>query len=165
MIAEDHFESNDHAKQSLRVWLRLVACTRIIEGRIRRNFETSYGTTMPRFDVLAALEHALSTTGGGLTMGDLSKRLLVSNGNVTGIVERLAAEKHIRKTKQLSDGRSHIVELTSKGKQHFSKLAKAHENWVDKMLGDLSSQEMDAILPTLSRLKSGLTENKTTGAT
>lgn len=163
MIAEDHFESNDHAKQSLRVWLRLVSCSRIIESRIRRNFEVHFNTTLPRFDVLAALDHAKSITDKGLTMGELSKRLLVSNGNVTGIVERLSTDKYIRKTKQKSDGRSHVVELTSKGKEYFATLASAHESWIDEMLSELSEQDMDNVLPTLSKLKSTLSDSNPSG--
>ncbi len=162
MIAEDHFEGSEQSKQPLRVWLRLVACSRIIEARVRRNFETSFNTTLPRFDVLATLDHARTTTKKGLTMGDLSKRLLVSNGNVTGIVERLCAEKYVRKTKQLSDGRSHIVELTTKGRQHFATLAAAHENWIDEMLGGLSDDEINVILPALDKLKSNLKNQKIT---
>ena len=156
----DHFEAPRHAKQSLRLWLRLVACSRVIEARVRRNFETEFNTTLPRFDVLAALDHAFANTGKGLTMGDLSKRLLVSNGNVTGIVERLVGEGYLKKTKQLSDGRSHIVELSEAGEIYFKKLASAHESWIDDMLSKLDESEMMVILPMLGKLKSTLTENQ-----
>lgn len=159
MTAADHFDGTSHSKQSLRVWLRLAACNRIIEARIRRSFEVNFSTTLPRFDVLATLDHALSTTGKGLTMGELSKRLLVSNGNVTGIVNRLAGENYIRKTKQRADGRSHLVEFTPKGKKYFAELANAHEKWIDEILFEMSDEEMGSILPTLGKMKAILGNN------
>lgn len=157
MSRDDYFEGSEHSKQSLRVWLRLVACSRVIEAKVRRNFETEFNTTLPRFDVLATLDHELSATGKGLTMSELSKRLLVSNGNVTGIVDRLVGDGYLKKTKQPSDGRSHIVELNEAGEKYFATLASAHEEWIDTMLTDMEEEEMAVLLPMLGKLKSVLT--------
>lgn len=153
----DHFE-NQHAKQSLRLWMNMVACSKLIEARIRRNFESEYETTLPRFDVLATLDHAYNMGVAGLTMGELSKRLLVSNGNVTGIVERLHNEGYLSKTKQESDGRRHIVTLSKKGKKYFDTLAQAHEKWVDDILASLDEKQMAHLIEPLVQLKKNITQ-------
>ena len=137
-------------KLELRVWLRLLTCATMIErevrGRLRRDFEI----TLPRFDVLAQLDRAAD----GLTMGELSGRLMVSNGNITGLIDRLVAEGLVTRAAKPGDRRSVHVRLTDKGKQAFDAMTPAHEAWIDEMLAGLSRREMADLYELLARLKS-----------
>jgi DNA-binding MarR family transcriptional regulator len=102
---------------------------------------------MPRFDVLAALERAPR----GLTMSALSEQLLVSNGNVTGIVERLVQDGLVVRTSDASDRRTTFVRMTPKGEQSFATMAQAHEGWVNELLGGLAPADFDALDGLLQR--------------
>ena len=152
-IAEDRLEDAPHSKQSLRLWLRLLACTNLIEKRVRNRLRQEFHTTLPRFDVMATLDHA----GGPLTMGDLSDRLMVSNGNVTGIVTRLAREGLVRRTVSTQDRRAFNVELTAKGREDFATQANVHEGWIDQMMAGLDDESMTVMLDVLETLKDGTT--------
>lgn len=123
------------SKQRLRVWLRLLRTTRRIETRLREKLRTEHGTTLPRFDVLAALFREEK----GLRMSELSSELKVSNGNVTGIVERLVADGLIVRTAVEGDRRAMLVRLTKKGRDDFARLAGVHESWVDDLLRDVDA--------------------------
>lgn len=141
-----------HSKQSLRLWLRMLTCTTLIENEIRDRLRREFDTTLPRFDVLAALDR----NPDGLTMGALSRFLMVSNGNVTGLVGRLEADGLIDRTPSEEDKRSSRVTLTSKGKSEFAAMAETHEGWVDKMFAEISSKDADILLEHLDRLRRSL---------
>jgi DNA-binding MarR family transcriptional regulator len=132
----------------VRVWLRLLSCTIAIEKEVQRRF-TARGMTLPRFDVLAALDRNTD----GLTMGALSERLLVSNGNVTGLVKKLVADGLVEMRKMPGDRRSSIVRLTPEGQQQFSRLARSHSDWIDQMLGDLNFTQRERLYVALGVLK------------
>ncbi len=134
------------SKDRLRLWLRLLSTTRGIEAVVREKFRAEFATTLPRFDVLAALERA----GTGLTMTALSRALRVSNGNVTGIIDRLVADGLVLRATIEGDRRSTRVALTEKGRGAFAKMAAAHERWIDELLGDLGGAE---VLDTIARLE------------
>lgn len=145
-----------HSKQSLRLWLRLLTCTNVIEKRVRNRLRCEFDTTLPRFDVLAALEHSPE----GLTMGELSTHLMVSNGNVTGIVARLEKEGLVARRTAPNDRRTHFVRLTDKGLADFTAMAGAHEEWVDQMFAELDDAQIAALMELLDDLKSSLAGDK-----
>lgn len=125
------------SKQRLRLWLRLLAVTRKIEAELRERMRTEFDSTLPRFDVLAAL----SRHEQGLRMSALSGVLRVSNGNVTGIVDRLAEDGLVVRVPVAGDRRAMLVRLTAKGAEVFARQAAEHEMWIDTMLAELSPDE------------------------
>jgi DNA-binding MarR family transcriptional regulator len=140
----------DHS--SVRLWLRLLSCTTVIEKRIRRRLADRYDATLPRFDVLAALDRAPE----GMTMGALSRKLLVSSGNVTGVVQALLRDDYVAMAPSPTDGRVSIVRLTQAGQEYFTGLSEAHHEWVDAMLAGVSRAEKEALYELLGALKLSL---------
>ena len=134
----------------LRLWVRLLDCAKVIEKRLRRNFQEQFETTLPRFDVMAALDRASE----GLNMGSLSKALLVSNGNVTAIVRQLHEQGMVTSRPDPDDRRSAIVALTAAGKTQFAALAAAHHEWVREALEDFPKDRQEQLLGLLTELKS-----------
>ena len=130
-------EPDTGTKERLRLWLRLLRGTRIIEGELRERFKREFGSTLPRFDVLAALYRAPD----GMLMSDLSRFLLVSNGNVTGIVDRLVADGLVVRAKREGDRRASIVRLTEQGIAAFERMVRAHEGWIAELLGSVGEEE------------------------
>ena len=141
-----------HGPLSVRLWLRMLSCTTIIEKRLRRRFIEQFDTTLPRFDVMAALERYPD----GITMGDLSQMLLVSNGNVTAIVRQLQEQGHVAVEPAAHDRRSVIVALTRSGAAHFADLAAAHHRWVEAMFADVSEEAQHGLLNRLSAVKASI---------
>lgn len=140
------------SRSSLRLWLRLLKAQRRIEGRLRERLRDEFGSTLPRFDVLAALSGATE----GLRMSELSGVLKVSNGNVTGIVDRLVADGYVTRGPVENDRRATRVRLTGAGEQHFEILAAAHEGWVSDLLARFGTEEKELLSHTLDRLNAGL---------
>ncbi|HEV2900984.1 MAG TPA: MarR family transcriptional regulator [Pseudaminobacter sp.] len=137
-------------KQRLRVWLRMLKATKLVEATVRENLRVEFDTTLPRFDVLAALYRFED----GLKMSELSTALRVSNGNVTGIVERLVADGLVLRIPVAGDKRATLVRLTKKGRETFARMAEAHAGWVNGILGDLSDEDCEqaiGILETVGR--------------
>ena len=125
------------SKQRLRLWLRLLTVTRKIEAELRERMRTEFDSTLPRFDVMAAL----SRHDQGLRMSALSGVLRVSNSNVTGIVDRLAEDGLVMRVPVAGDRRATLVRLTAKGAEVFARQAAEHEAWIDAMLAELSPEE------------------------
>lgn len=142
---EDH-----HA--SLRLWLRLLSCTTLVENKIRHNLKHGFEMSLPRFDLMAQLERHQE----GLTMGELSKRLMVSGGNITVIVDQLEQEQIVQRQATLGDRRSYRVVLTKHGRQAFKKMALAHEAWVVELFSSLSAHEQAQLHQLLGKLKQGI---------
>ncbi len=134
-------------KQRLRLWLRLLRTTRSIEGELRERLRTRCDTTMPRFDVLAALYAAPR----GLRMNELSRRLKVSNGNVTGIVERLVADGMVVRATIAGDRRALLVRLTDNGRERFEAMATQHEGWVRNILSRYDDEEVEQMIEWLDK--------------
>ena len=137
-------------KQRLRVWLRLLKATKLVEATIRENLRVEFDTTLPRFDVLAALYRFEE----GLKMSELSAALRVSNGNVTGIVERLVADGLVLRVPVAGDKRATLVRLSNKGKEGFARMAEAHAGWLNAILEDLSNEDCEqaiGLLETVGR--------------
>lgn len=136
------------SKHRLRLWIRLLRSARAIEAEIRERLRREFAITLPQFDVMAALARAED----GMTMTELSRHLMVSNGNVTGIIDRLVAEKLVLRQAPQTDRRSFIVRLTAKGASQFALAAKAHEGWVDGLLTDIDAAEAERIIDDLDGL-------------
>ncbi len=149
---ESRVAEDDH--QALKLWLRLLSCTTRIEDQIRQRLRQDFGTTLPRFDLLAQLERQPE----GMTMRELSQRLMVTGGNVTGIVDQLEAEQLVVRETQASDRRSFKVRLTPAGRRQFRKWAATHEQWVVELLGGWSHEQKATVYGLLAGLKSHLTQ-------
>jgi DNA-binding MarR family transcriptional regulator len=139
------------SKTRLRLWLKLLKTTGGIEAELRRRLRDEFNTTLPRFDVMAAL----SRHPEGLKMSALSDLLRVSNGNVTGIVDRLTEDGHALRVAVPGDRRAQLARLTPAGQAAFAELAAAHEGWLDDLLGGLDAGEAAALSALLARAQAG----------
>ncbi|WP_353226730.1 MarR family transcriptional regulator [Novosphingobium sp.] len=141
-----------HAKQSLRVWLRMLRATTIIEKRIRGHLKTEFDSTLPRFDVLSALDREVAP----ITMSQLTDHLLVSNGNLTGLVNRLVDDGLISREIDPDDRRVQHVMLTEQGRSAFREMAQRHEALVDSLFAAMSDEDMDTLLRLTKTLNAAL---------
>ena len=144
--------SDDH--RALRIWLRLLTCTQLIEQKVRSRLREQFGTTLPRFDLMAQLERHRE----GLKMNELSRLLMVTGGNVTAIVDQLEGEALVERLAEPADRRAHRIRLTRAGERTFAEMASAHEGWVVEMLAGLSRKEHEELLKLLAKLKSSAVE-------
>jgi len=148
----------DH-KEDLRLWLRLLTCTTLIESEIRRKLQASFEFTLPRFDLLAQLDKA----GDGLVLGEVSKRLMVSAGNVTAIVDRLIASGYVTRNPAPHDRRVQIIRMTPAGRTAFKAMAERHGNWIGDMFDDLDPRDIKALMALLSKLKTSVRRSLSKG--
>lgn len=151
MMREKH-EGAPRGPMDLRVWLRLLSCAMRIEKRVRRRFVELFDTTLPRFDVMASLDRAPD----GQTMGELSKALLVSNGNITAIVRQLEAKGLVVARVDPGDRRSAIVALTPEGKRQFDEMAAAHHEWIREMMTQFPPAKQKQLYELLGDLKKSI---------
>jgi DNA-binding MarR family transcriptional regulator len=135
--------------QSLKVWLRMLSCTVRIENEIRSRLRSTFGITLPRFDLMAQLERHPD----GLRMGELSKRMMVTGGNITGITDQLEQEKLVVRVPDPKDRRAYAVKLTEKGRQVFGEIAVVHERWIEELLKDVSFDDKGKLIELLSQMK------------
>jgi DNA-binding MarR family transcriptional regulator len=139
------------SKQRLRMWIRLLRAARGIEVELRERLRKEFSITLPQFDVMAAL----ARNEAGMNMTELSRMLMVSNGNVTGIIDRLAADKLVLRQAPATDRRSYIVRLTPKGAAQFALVAKAHEGWIDELLSGFDAAQAEDLIHQLGGLALG----------
>ena len=139
--------------ESLRLWLRLLTCSTLVEKQIRKALAARFKTTLPRFDLLAQLERSPE----GMQMGELSRRLLVTGGNVTGIVDHLEHAGLIVREADPKDRRAYLVKLTREGRRLFGQMAAAHEAWIVKLFAGMGVKEQRALNQSLSVLRAQLT--------
>jgi DNA-binding MarR family transcriptional regulator len=128
------------------LWLRLLRTDRAVEAELRERLRVAFDTTLPKFDVMSALERRPA----GMTMTELSRFLMVSNGNVTGIIDRLVREEMVLRRPHEADRRAIFVHLTPKGAREFAAMAKAHETWVNELLGHFNVQQTETLLALLN---------------
>jgi DNA-binding MarR family transcriptional regulator len=141
-------------KQKLRTWLRLLRTTRQIEAELRLRLREQFATTLPRFDVLAALARAPE----GLTMTALSRALIVSNGNATVLVDALVKERLVVRVADTADRRATFVRLTRKGESEFERMASEHAQWIEQLFGDLDGDACAQLDHLLTRCTPKLAE-------
>ncbi len=144
---------DEHEREALRVWLRLLSCTTLIENEVSARLRREFATTLPRFDLMAQL----ARFPDGLTMGDLSQRLMVTGGNVTGVTDTLERDGFVERLPMPGDRRARIVRLTTSGKATFERMAAAHAGWVEELIGGLAEPERQELYRLLGQLKWGLT--------
>lgn len=140
-------QSSGH--QSLRLWLRLLSCTTLIETEIRSRLRSEFDTTLPRFDLMAQLERHPQ----GLRMGELSKRMMVTGANITGITDQLEQEKLVQRIPDLNDRRVFSVKLTEQGRAAFSQMAQQHEQWISELFAPLPPEQKNQLYDLLGTLK------------
>jgi len=138
------------SKARLRLWIRLLRATRMIEADTRNRLKRQFNATLPRFDVMAALYRKPE----GMLMSEISRFLLVSNGNVTGIVDRLVSDGFVARSQRNGDRRTSFVRLTAKGRAAFAQMSGAHESWIDKWLGSVTAREADQLSTKLKSFRS-----------
>ncbi len=148
--SETRATADDH--MALRLWLRLLACTNLIEAPLRSRLRTQFDGSLPRFDLMAQLDR----NPEGLKMRELSRRLMVTGGNITGLTDKLVAEGLVERRDDPNDRRAYTVRLTPEGKRQFRAMAKAHESWVVDLLGGLSPAQQHQLFDLLGDLKRSL---------
>ena len=142
--------------EALRVWLRMLSCTNMIEQRVRGRLRDRFGTTLPRFDLLAQLDGAEREGSAGLTMTRLSRRMMVTNANVTALVARLEAEGLVKRAASPRDRRSHTVSLTAAGRRALVAMTPEHARWIEAMFGGLAPDEREALHRLVGALKASV---------
>jgi len=141
----------DH-KAELRLWLRLLACTNLIENDIRRRLREAFAVTLPRFDLMAQLDK----NPGGMTLGELSSRMMVTNGNVTGLCDRLVEQGLVARRPSPRDRRAQLVSLTPEGRRAFRVMARTHEGWIAEIFAGLTAAETEALMKLLAKTKASV---------
>jgi DNA-binding MarR family transcriptional regulator len=144
---ETRARAEDH--RALRLWLRLLTCSQLIEHHVRSRLRSRFGITLPRFDLMSQLERHPK----GLKMNELSRRMMVTGGNVTGIVDQLVKEGLVQRVVEPADRRAFRVRLTRAGEKAFAEMARAHEEWVVALVAGLGRRDSDALMQLLARLK------------
>ncbi len=144
---ETRITEDDH--EALRLWLRILACTNHIEADLRTRLRTGFDSTLPRFDLMAQLDRHPK----GLKMRELSKRLMVTGGNVTGLTDKLVQEGLVERRENPKDRRVYTVLLTAAGKRHFRRMAQSHEQWVIELFAGLDADEKAHLFGLLGKLK------------
>jgi DNA-binding MarR family transcriptional regulator len=139
--------ADDH--RALRIWLRLLTCTQLIERQVRSRLREQFSTTLPRFDLMAQLERHAE----GLKMSELSRLLMVTGGNVTAIVDQLEKEGLVERLDEPADRRAFRIRLTRIGDKTFAEMARAHEEWVVELLAGMSRREQGELLKLLAKVK------------
>jgi DNA-binding MarR family transcriptional regulator len=148
-LTEDHHDS-------LRLWLRLLSCSNLIQLRVRKAMAARFNTTLPRFDLMAQLERAPE----GLQMGELSRRMLVTGGNVTGIADQLENAGLVVRSVDPNDRRAYRIKLTKEGRRVFSQMAAEHERWIVEIFDGLGARDKRSLNELLSRLRTSLREDE-----
>jgi DNA-binding MarR family transcriptional regulator len=152
MVSASHSSArgDTDSKARLRLWIRLLRATRMIEADTRNRLKRQFNATLPRFDVMAALYRKPQ----GMLMSEISRFLLVSNGNVTGIVDRLASDGFVTRSQRDGDRRTSFVRLTEKGRAAFADMSAAHESWIDKLLCGVTARQADQLSARLRSFRS-----------
>lgn len=141
---------------ALRTWLRLLACTNLVEREVRGRLRDRFDTTLPRFDVLAQLDAAARESKGDLTMSDLSRRLMVTNGNLTSLIGRLVREGLVKRETLPSDRRTQIVRLTAAGKSTLDAMTPEHQRWIDSLFAELNPADRARLYELLGKLRTSV---------
>jgi len=145
--SESRIHDDDH--HALKLWLRLLTCTNLVEARLRQKLRESFDSTLPGFDLLAQLDRHPEK----LKMGELTSLMMVSGGNVTGLVTQLEKEGLVKRTPLKTDRRTFLVGLTKKGKAYFDTIAESHESWVIEMFSNMDFDQQDELMNDLLALK------------
>lgn len=146
---ENDGPGQDESRQKLRIWLRLLSSTTLIENEIRSRLREQFAFTLPRFDLLAQLDRAEE----GLSLGEVSRRLMVSAANITAIVEKLVEDGYITRVQSQTDRRAQIIRMTHAGRSAFRTMARAHSEWISEFFAELEGDDLAQINSALTQLK------------
>lgn len=148
-------EARAHSEhpEALRLWLRLLTCTQIVEKQVRSGLRERFDTTLPRFDLMAQLERSPA----GLKMNELSRRMMVTGGNVTGITDQLVSEGLVERIDVEGDRRAYRVRLTAKGRKQFNDMARQHEEWIVEAFSALTEKDIATLHKLLGKVKAHAT--------
>jgi DNA-binding MarR family transcriptional regulator len=153
---ESRVRDDDHG--ALRLWLRLLTCTMLIERDIKARLRERFGMSLARFDLMAQLERSPH----GLKMSELSRRLMVSGGNVTSLTDQLVGEGLVERRAMRGDRRAFLVRLTASGRRSFLAMAREHERWIVDLTSELPAADRERLHALLGRLKGSLSAKETT---
>ena len=143
---------NDDDRIDLRIWLRLLTCTNMIERQVRQKLRTEFDTTLPRFDILAQIDRSPE----GQPMRELSRRMMVTNGNITPLVDRLVEDGLVVREQSPNDRRVQHVRLTTAGKYALDNMIPQHKNWVSALMRNMERSQAIALYELLGRLKDSI---------
>ena len=146
---DSEHRGSDSEHQSLRLWLRLLTCSNLVENQLRARLRTEFNSTLPRFELMAQLYRYPD----GLRMGDLSKLMMVSGGNVTGICNQLEKEQLVLREVCSGDRRAFVVKLTKKGLRLFDKMSLAHQGWLVELFAELEQGDIAELMDGLGKIK------------
>lgn len=149
-------DGSQPGKDRLRLWLGLLRSTRHVESVLRVRLREQFSMTLSQFDVMAALRRCT----GGMIMTEVSAALMVSNGNVTGIVDRLVDDGLVIRSMRNGDRRTSVVRLTRKGQRRFDRMAEKHQEWVNELLGGLDQGSVVEMIDTLGRIRKRESDGK-----
>ena len=144
-------EARAHSEhpEALRLWLRLLTCTQLVEKQVRSRLREQFDTTLPRFDLMSQLERAPD----GLKMNELSRRMMVTGGNVTGITDQLVTEGLVERMDVEGDRRAYLVRLTPQGREQFNTMARQHEQWIVEAFATLGERDIATLYRLLGKVK------------
>ena len=147
---ESRIDDGDH--RALKLWLRLLTCSNLVETRVRGRLRSDFDCTLPRFDLVAQLDRHPD----GLKMGELSRRLMVTGGNITGITDQLEADGWVERAGVDNDRRAWRVKLTPRGKKAFRQMASVHERWIVELFDQSDEREQEQLFKLLGKLKQAI---------
>ena len=146
-------------RDAVRLWLRLLACSNLVEGHVRGRLRQTFATTLPRFDMLAQLDAAARAGEASITLSELSRRLMVSNGNLTGLTGRLVRERLVSRSVSAEDRRAQRLRLTAAGKTALDAMAEKHRRWIEAMFAGISRRESLELYRLIGKLKGSVQAN------
>jgi len=146
-------------KAQLRLWLRMLSITKIVSQEIRRRLRTEFDATLPQFDLLAQLYREPQ----GLRLGEISRRTMVTNGNITGLADRLETDGLIQRETLDDDRRVTVAKLTRKGRDTFAVMARTHEGWLRELMAEVDESTLDEALALLAKVKASASRRLTAG--
>jgi DNA-binding MarR family transcriptional regulator len=147
---ESRIDADDH--RALKLWLRLLTCSNLIESQVRSRLRSEFDCTLPRFDLVAQLDRHPE----GLKMGELSRRMMVTGGNITGITDQLEADGWVERTGVENDRRAWLVRLTPRGKKAFREMATVHERWIVELFAQWGERDQQQLFKLLGKLKDAI---------
>lgn len=154
MNTKEKTKPGHHRREAIRTWLRLLSCETLVEQRLRSLFRSNFSVTLPQFDVLSELERA----GEPLTMSQLSRELMVSNGNVTGVIDRLEKGGLVVRNRAEHDRRVQYIDLTPQGRKEFDQMARHHACWLEDLFAGLSLHDMSELQTLLLKTRHSVTD-------
>ena len=155
-VARLHGAAPSEHPEALRLWLRLLTCTQLIEKQVRSHLRAQFDTTLPRFDLMAQLERAPD----GMKMKELSRRMMVTSGNITGITDQLVAEGLVERMDVEGDRRAYLVRLTPQGREQFNTMARQHEQWIVEAFATLGERDIATLYRLLGKVKEHTQNNE-----